>query len=55
MKGEIKMLVYVVCYENDLGIGIWGIYNSVEKADAIVNAIKIDCQYKAWYNAEEVL
>lgn len=49
------MLVYVVSYESSMGKGIWGIYSTSEKADAMVNEIKTYFGYNAWYSAEEVL
>ena len=49
------MLVYTVWYESAMGKGLWGIYSTAEKADAMVIEIKTEFGYNAWYNTEEVL
>ena len=49
------MFVYTVWYQNDLGTALWGVYGTIEKAEAAVKMI-VEDHYgeNAWYNVEAV-
>lgn len=48
--------IFIVWYHNEEldKTGIWGIYSDTNKAETVIQYIKANWGYRAWWNEEEV-